>query len=84
MAYYDHVKEMRKNECSDKYEELKKFITSKNEQGELSEWSLASEHIVDKENELFEKTKKIEEYEKFFILLGGLLPRQLSIYDKIK
>ncbi len=83
MAYYDHGAAMRKKECAEKYEELKKFITSKDEQGKLSEWLLASEHIRDKENELLEKTKKIEEYQKFFSLLRGLLPREFSIHDTI-
>ena len=36
MAYYDHGEAMRKKESADKYAELKKNITSKDENGKLN------------------------------------------------
>jgi hypothetical protein len=36
MAYYNHGAAMRKKECADKYTELKKHITSKDESGKLN------------------------------------------------
>ena len=83
MAYYDHVASMRKKECADKYAELKKHITSKDEIGKLNEWFLAHEHIVDLENQLEEQKKQIEEYRSFFSLLRKLLPTVSSIHDVI-
>ena len=83
MAYYDNGTAMRKKECANKYAELKKHITSKDESGKLNEWFLAHEHIVDLENELEEQKKQIEEYRSFFSLMWKLLPRVPSIYDVI-
>lgn len=82
MAYYDHVAAMRKKECADKYTELKKYITSKDD-GKLNEWFLAHEHIVDLENQLEQQKKQIEEYQSFFSLMRKLLPRVPSIHDVI-
>ena len=83
MAYYDHGAAMRKKECADKYAELKKHITSKDENGKLNEWFLAHEHIVDLESKLQQQEKLIEEYRSFFSLMRRLLPRELSIHDVI-
>ena len=83
MAYYDRAAAMRKKECADKYAELKKYITSKDESGKLNEWFLAHEHIVDLENQLEQQKNQIEEYQSFFSLLGKLLPRISSIHDVI-
>lgn len=83
MAYYDHRVAMRKKECADKYAELKKHITSKDESGKLNEWFLAHEHIVELESKLQEQEKQIEEYRSFFSLLRKLLPRVSSIHDAI-
>ena len=83
MAYYDHEAAMRKKECADKYDELKKHITSKDENGKLNEWFLAHEHIVELESKLQEQEKQIEEYRSFFSLLRKLLPRVPSIHDVI-
>jgi hypothetical protein len=68
MAYYDHGAAMRKKECADKYAELKKHITSKDENGKLNEWFLAHEHIVDLEIKLQQQEKQIEEYRSFFLI----------------
>ena len=83
MAYYDHGTAMRKKKCADKYDDLKKHITSKDESGKLNEWFLAHEHIVDLENQLEEKKRQIEEYRSFFSLMRKLLPRVSSIHDVI-
>jgi chromosome segregation ATPase len=83
MAYYDHGAAMRKKECADKYAELKKHITSKDESGKLNEWVLAHEYIVDLENQLEQQKKQIDEYQSFFSLLRKLLPSVPSIHDVI-
>ncbi len=83
MAYYDHGEAMRKKECADKYAELIKHITSKDENGKLNEWFLAHEHIVDLESKLQQQEKQIEEYRSFFSLMRKLLPRVPSIHDVI-
>ena len=83
MAYYDHGVAMRKKECADKYAELKKYITSKDENGKLNEWFLAHEYIVDLEIKLQQQEKQIEKYRSFFSLMRKLLPRVPSIHDVI-
>ena len=83
MAYYDHGAAMRKQEELDKYIELKKHITSKDNNGKINEWVLAHFHMVDMENELKEKESKIKEYENFFSMMSNLMPRQYSIHDVI-
>ena len=74
---------MRKKECADKYDELKKHITSKDENGKLNEWFLAHKHMADLENKLQEQEKQIEEYRSFFSFMRKLLPRVPSIHDVI-
>ena len=83
MAYYDHGAAIRKKECADKYDELKKHITSKDESGKMNEWFLAHEHIVYLESKLQQQEKQIEEYRSFFSLMRKLLPRVSSIHDVI-
>lgn len=83
MAYYDHGEALRIKERAEKYEELKKFISSKDENGKINEWVLAHNHIVSLEQEMEEQKKQIEEYEKFFSMMQSLLPRQYSIHDVI-
>ena len=83
MAYYDHGASKRKKECANKYAELKKYITSKDEDGKLNEWFLAHEHIVELENKLEQQQKQIEEFQSFFSLMRKLLPRVPSIHDVI-
>ena len=83
MAYYDHGAAIRKKECADKYAELKKHITSKDDNGKLNEWFLAHEHIVDLEIQLEKQKKQIKEYQNFFSLMRKLLPRVSSIHDVI-
>ena len=83
MAYLDHQAEARRRERAEKYEELKKYITSKDENGKMSEWILAHQHLVGLENELEQSKKQIEEYQSFFSTLQNLLPRVHSIHDVI-
>ena len=72
MAYYNHGAAMRKKECADKYAELKKYITSKDESGKLNEWFWAHEHIVDLETQLEEQKyydiilKRVADFNKNF------------------
>ena len=83
MAYYYHGAAMRKKECADKYAELKKHITSKDENGKLNEWFLAHEHIFDLESKIQQQENQIEEYRSFFSLMRKLLPKVSSIHNII-
>ncbi len=83
MAYYDQEVSMRQKECADKYAELKKHITSKDENGKLNEWVLAHEHMVDLESKLEQQEKQINEYTNFFSLMQKLLPKVSSIHDVV-
>lgn len=83
MAYYNHGAAMRKKMCADKYDELKKYIISKDENGKLKEWFLAHEHIIDLENQLEQYKKQIKEYQDFFSLMNKLLPKNPSPYNII-
>ena len=77
MAYYDYGTAMKKKACANKYDELKKYITSKDKNGQLNEWFLAHEHIVDLEHQLKNQQSQIEKYQSFFSLL-----RKLSLIEK--
>lgn len=68
MAYYNHITANRRKQCSDKYDELIKYITTKD-----NEWSLAYEHILELEYQLEQQKKQIEEYQNFFTLMKKLL-----------
>ena len=83
MAYFDRAAADRRKAISDKYDELKKHIRSLDENGQVSEWFLAYEHMVHLENELKQKNEQIKEYQSFFSLLRKLLPNRPSIYNKI-
>lgn len=83
MAYFDSRVAMLKNSQKEKYEELKKFITSKDDTGKVSEWYPAWEHLMMMETHIKEMTARIDTYKEFFKLLDVLLPRRHSIYDKI-
>jgi cell fate (sporulation/competence/biofilm development) regulator YmcA (YheA/YmcA/DUF963 family) len=83
MAYLDHAAANRRKAISDKYDELKKHIRSLDENGKVSEWFLAYEHMIHLEYELEQKNEQIKEYQSFFSLLRKLLPSVPSIYDKI-
>jgi cell fate (sporulation/competence/biofilm development) regulator YmcA (YheA/YmcA/DUF963 family) len=83
MAYLDHAAANRQKAISDKYDELKKHISSLDENGKVSEWFLAYEHMIHLEYELKQKNEQIKEYQSFFSLLRKLLPSIPSIYDKI-
>ena len=60
MAYYDHGEANRKKACAEKFEELKKSISSLDKDNKLSEWHLAYQHIVDMENNIKEYKDKIK------------------------
>ena len=77
MAYYDLTQAAYENKCKEKYEEFKeKLRISKNDDDEML-WK----HIFMLEHKAEKSKKKLEKYEKFFSLLGELLPRQSSIHD---
>lgn len=80
MAYYDHMLINRKKECADKYFELKKHITSKDETGKFNEWFLAHQHMLDLEKQLEEQERLINEYQSFFSMMKKLLPKDNKIY----
>ncbi len=80
MAYYDHGEAMKAKEDEIKYIELKNFISSPNDKGEISEWFHAYRHIVRMEHELEENKKKLKEYQNFFEMLEKLIPKSLTIY----
>jgi hypothetical protein len=73
MAYYDHGLALHNKECKDQYDKLKKFINSS------SEWNLADEYLEDLEKTIKDQKLQIEEYEKFFLMLKNLLPKQNNI-----
>ena len=81
--HYDHVKAARNKANREKYEELKKFITSSNKKGKLSDWFPAHEHILSMENTIERQNKQIQEYRNFFSSLSLLMPRKSSIHDII-
>ena len=83
MAYYDHGAADFEQECSEKYEELKKFITSKDENQKVNEWFLASRHMNSMEGTIKKQKEEIEKYKKFFSLMQELLPWKPSIHDKL-
>jgi len=49
MAYFDQGAADFKNECTQKYEELKKFITSKDKNQKVNKWFFAYQHMIDME-----------------------------------
>lgn len=82
MAYFDHEAARRRQQSEEKFIELKKHITSK-EDGVLNEWFPAMAHITDMEKTIDEQILKIEEYQRFFSMMQKLMPRQHSIHDII-
>lgn len=83
MAYLDNTTVLRKKQCAEKYEHLKKHITSKDDNMKLNEWFLAHEHMVDLETQLVQYKKQVEEYQKFFKMMSSLLPKEPTINDTI-
>jgi len=75
MAYYDSGLAMHNKECKDQYDKLKKFINS----NDGKEWCLVGEHLEDLEKTIKDQKLQIEEYEKFFLMLKNLLPKQNNI-----
>lgn len=78
MACYDHGEAIRKNKCEDKYNELKKFITSQDENGILNEYYMAYDHLIDMEKEIKKQKEQINEYRTFFSLMQKLTPKGTS------
>lgn len=70
MAYLDHAAAAREEERIENFIKLKKFISSKDENGNVGEWDLAYEHICRLELILEKKNDEITKYKSFFSLLG--------------
>lgn len=83
MAYFDHQKAKAIKDAEDKFNELKKHITSKDGEGKLNEFFLASVHINDMENKLKEQEGRLLEYQHFFAKLQKLLPKQFDMNTPI-
>ena len=83
MAYFDQGAADFKQECSKKYEELKKFITSKDENQKVNEWFFAHSHILSMEATIKKQEEEIKKYKEFFLLMKGLMPKTNSIYNKL-
>lgn len=80
MAHYNVAEANRLEAQAKNYTELKKYITSVDENQKLSDWFLASEHIKDMESRLVEQSKQLDEYRAFFSMLQKLLP--VSLFEK--
>jgi hypothetical protein len=79
MAYFDHAAAAYDNKCKEEYEKLKENLRkSKNEEDEM-----LFKHIQKLEIQAANNRGKLKKYEKFFEMLGELLPRQSSIHDVI-
>lgn len=66
-----------------KYEELKKFITSKDENKKVNEWFFAHSHMLSMEATIKRQEEEIKKYKEFFSLMQELLPWKPSIHDKL-
>jgi chromosome segregation ATPase len=67
----------------EKYDALKKHISSLDENQKLNEWYPALKHMNRMESDIVELQEKVEKYQKFFSLLSSLLPKQSTIHDII-
>ena len=76
--YYDRHKASKIKKNAEKFEELKKFISSRDENLNVSEWSPALDHILSMEMKISEQKKQLEKYQSFFSLMRELLPRESS------
>jgi chromosome segregation ATPase len=83
MAYYNPSLGLNNKLSLDKYLELKKYITSRDEVGKLNEWYMASEHMTNLENKLKKQEEEINEYKNFFSLMKKLLPDDFGYNDII-
>ena len=76
--YYDRHKASKIKKNAEKFEELKKFISSRDENLNVSEWSPALDHILSMEMKISEQKKQLEKYQSFFSLMRQLLPSESS------
>ncbi len=83
MAYFDHQAAAVDKANAEKFEELKKLISSKDKNQKLNEFLPALMHIIKLEQQLENKEKQIAKYRQFFSLLNELTPKGLTIYDKL-
>lgn len=83
MAYYDRIAHERKIRSKEKFEELKRFITSVDENKKMSEFFDAHEHIRDMEITIEKQAEEIKRYREFFLMLRNLTPKHPSTNDII-
>lgn len=76
--YYNRHKASKIKKNAEKFEELKKFISSRDENLNVSEWSPALDHILSMEMKISEQKKQLEKYQSFFSLMRQLLPSESS------
>ena len=81
--YYNHADADRLNSFAEKYDELKNFLLSKNDKGELNEFVLAYSQLIIMESTIKDQKEKIQKYELFFNQLATLLPKTPSVFDRI-
>ena len=75
MAYFDHMKADFDKKCLENYEELKKFLM---EDENKNRFLMARQYLSSMENKIKTKTEKINDYQKFFRTLKGLMPSDNS------
>jgi hypothetical protein len=78
MAIYDHGDAIKKNKAADKYTELKKFITSQDDNGILNDYYIAHDHLIDMEREIKKQKEQLNEYRNFFSIMRKLIPNNPS------
>ena len=75
MGYYDNMKSDFDKKCLENYEELKKFLM---EDENKNRFLMARQYLSSMENKIKTKTEKINDYQKFFRTLKGLMPSDNS------
>lgn len=83
MAYLDYEKAAANKAAEDKFKELKKVITSMDQENKLHEFFLASVHIARMEAEIEDQKARLLKYQHFFATLKGLLPKDFDMFTPI-
>ena len=77
MAHIDWSEQERKKVSLQKYNDLKKHITTLTPNGGVNEFYKASEYMTEMENKIKKQEEKINQYRNFFYLLKSLLPQDI-------
>lgn len=83
MAYYDRIEAERKEKAKEKFEELKKHISSLDENNRINEFFPALEHMMEMEIRLEEQDKALKRYRAFFVMLRDLTPETFNVNTPI-